>query len=588
MATNRQRACCKALSSLLCLLLAPACTSGVAPDSMPVLGAGASSSASAGVGSSANAQGGSGIGSGGSHDGSSGATTADCASPDASRVKFRVLTRLNRFEYDNTARDLLGDTSHVPLNTLPADFGDGAFDNNAAALTIDPSLAEQISQVAETLAQNAVLAGSAGRKLVFVCQTTDEACAQQIAGRFAARAWRRPLVAGELDKLFSLYKAARTGGFSFDEGVQTVVAAALVSPNFLFRPEIDGVLDSSDVHAITPYELATRLSYFLWNSMPDDDLTASAASGEIATSSGLATQLTRMWGSSKAEAFFVRFPGQWLHTLDISVAKAPAAEVFPAFNPTLKAAMEGETVRVMRDFMTSDLDFLGFLDAKFTYLNATLAKFYGIPGQFGDDFVRVDLTGNNQRGGILTQAAFLTLTSPSTRTSPVMRGQWVLARLLDAAPPPPPDDIPSLESQPTTQPQTMRQKMLAHRTNASCTACHALMDPIGFGLENYDGIGNWRTTDNGLSVDASGDLGQGKTFNGGLALEALLKGDARVPRAVVKYLMSYALGRELDATDRCLIDEVTAAFQAADRNRMKDLVARVATLPTMKMRRGAP
>jgi len=584
MATNRQRACSKALSSLLCLLLAPACTSGVAPDSMSAVNAGASSSASAGAGSSANAEG----GSGGNHEGSSGAASMDCTSPDASRVKFRVLTRLNRVEYDNTARDLLGDTNHVPLNTLPADFGDGAFDNNAAALTIDPSLAEQISQVAEILAQNAVLAGSAGRKLVFVCPTTDEACAQQIAGRFAARAWRRPLAAGELDRLLSLYKAARAGGFSFDEGVQTVVAATLVSPNFLFRPEIDGMLDSSDVHAISPYELATRLSYFLWNTMPDEDLTASAASGEIATSAGLAAQLTRMWGSSKAEAFFVRFPGQWLHTLDISVAKQPAAEVFPEFDPALKAAMEGETVRVMREFMTSDLDFLGFLDAKFSYLNATLAKFYGIPGQFGSDFVRVDLAGNGQRGGILTQAAFLTLTSPSTRTSPVMRGQWVLARLLDAAPPPPPDDIPSLESQAATQPQTMRQKMIAHRTNASCAACHMLMDPIGFGLENYDGIGTWRTTDNGLPVDASGELGQGKAFNGALALEALLKSDIRVPRAVVKYLMSYALGRELDATDRCLIDEVTAAFQTEDRNRMKGLVARVATLSTMTMRRAAP
>jgi hypothetical protein len=503
-------------------------------------------------------------------------------------VEYRVLTRLNRAEYDNTARDLLGDANHVPLSTLPADFGDGAFDNNAAALTIDPSLAEQLSQVAETLAESAVAAGSAGRSLVFSCQTTDDACAQQIASRFAARAWRRPLAAGELDRLLTVYHAARTGGFSFSEGVQTVVTATLTSPNFLFRPEIDAVIDSSDIHAITPYELATRLSYFLWSTMPDDDLTASAASGAIATSSGLAGQLARMWSSPKAEALFARFPGQWLHTLDISIAKQPAAEVFPAFNAQLKAAMEGETASVMREFMTTDLDFLGFLDAKFSYLNAPLAQFYGIAGQFGNDFVRVDLSGNPERGGILTQAAFLTLTSPPERTSPVMRGQWVLARLLDAAPPPPPDNIPSLESEATTQPQTMRQKMTAHRTNPSCATCHTLMDPIGFGLENYDGIGNWRTTDNGLPVDASGELDKGKSFSGSLELEGILKADPRVPRAVVKYLMSYALGRELNAADHCLLDQVSAAFQAADRNRMKALVTRVATLPTMQMRRGAP
>ena len=189
--------------------------------------------------------------------------------------------------------------------------------------------------------------------------------------------------------------------------------------------------------------------------------------------------------------------------------------------------MEGETASVMREFMTTDLDFLGFLDAKFTYLNAPLAQFYGIAGQFGNDFVRVDLSGNPERGGILTQAAFLTLTSPPERTSPVMRGQWVLARLLDAAPPPPPDNIPSLESEATTQPQTMRQKMTAHRTNPSCAACHTLMDPIGFGLENYDGIGNWRTTDNGLPVDASGELDKGKSFSGSLELEAHPEGGSQ-------------------------------------------------------------
>jgi Protein of unknown function (DUF1592)/Protein of unknown function (DUF1588)/Protein of unknown function (DUF1595)/Protein of unknown function (DUF1587)/Protein of unknown function (DUF1585) len=587
MAITYKRAYKKVYSSLLCLLLAPACTSGVAGPGQQGSG-NTPGNAVPGGGSGALPPG---TGSGGAGTGT-GATSATCTAADQTQVSFRVLTRLNRAEYDNTARDLLGDTAHVALNALPADSGDGAFDNNADALFIDPSLTQKLSQVAETLAENALAVGSPGRKLVLTCQTTDDACAQQIAGTFAARAWRRPLAAGELDNLTALYKAARTAGFSFEQGVQTLVEGALMSPNFLFRPEIDPVADAATTHALSPYELATRLSYFLWSSMPDAALTASAASGELSTPAGVQTQVARMWASPNAESFFERFPGQWLHTIDLSLAPVP--EIYPAFNPALQTAMEGETAHFMREVMTGDVDFMSFLDAKFTYVNAALAKFYGIPGQFGTDFTRVDLTGNTQRGGVLTQASFLTLTSAPERTSPVMRGQWVLARLLNAAPPAPPNNIPSLESEAGANPgpQTMRQKMVAHRTMPTCTACHAVMDPIGFGLENYDGIGQWRTADNGIAVDASGDLGGGKTFNGPFQLQSLLKSDPRVPRAVVQYLLSYALGRELaldpGGADVCLLDGVTAGFQTTDMNRMKALVARVATLPVVQSRRGAP
>jgi hypothetical protein len=596
MAITYKRAYKKAFSTLLCLLLAPACTSGVAggPSGQQ------SSNGPPGVNSNNNDVPGGGAGSvvppgpvGTA--GSAGATNpsgAPCTAADQAQVSFRVLTRLNRAEYDNSARDLLGDTAHVALNTLPADFGDGAFDNNAAALTIDPTLTQEFSQVAETLAENALAAGSPGRALLLTCQTTDNTCAQQIAGNFAARAWRRPLAAGELDRLTALYTAARSAGFSFEQGVQTVVEGVLMSPNFLFRPEIDAVVDAPTTHALSPYELATRLSYFLWSSTPDAALEASAASGDLSTPAGLQTQVDRMWASPNAEAFFQRFPGQWLHILGLSLQ--PAQDVFPAFNAALQTAMEGETTRFMRELMTTDVDFMSFLDAKFSYVNAALAQFYGIPGQFGSDFTRVDLTGNTQRGGILTQASFLTLTSAPERTSPVMRGQWVLARLLNAAPPAPPNNIPTLASEAAANPgmQSMRQKMIAHRTMPSCTACHAVMDPIGFGLENYDGIGQWRTTDNGVAVDASGDLGNGQTFNGAIELQNLLKSDARVPRAVVQYLLSYALGRELaldpGGADVCLLDGVAAGFKATDKNRMKALVSRVANLPVVQTRRGAP
>ena len=571
MATTQRRAYGSCLSSLVFLLLAPGCTSGAAGPELSAAGGTTAVSGAAGeAGSTSSAAG------------------AQCTSAEVNRVGFRVLTRLNRAEYDNTARDLLGDTAHVPRNALPADFGDGAFDNNADALTIDPSLGQQLSQVAETLAENALAAGSPGRKLLLICEATDHACAERVLSQFASRAWRRPLRPGELDRLLALYDSARSAAFSFDQGLQTAIQGTLLSPNFLFRPEIDAVADSPEVNAVAPYELASRLSYFLWSSMPDDALLASAASGDLLTGAGLQTQFARMWNHPNAEAFFQRFPGQWLHTLDVSVAKQPAAEVFPAFNATLKDAMEGETLRFMRELVTSDRDFLDLLDADFTYLNAPLAQFYGIAGQFDSEFIRVDLTGNAQRGGILTQASFLTLTSPPERTSPVMRGQWVLARLLDAPPPPPPDNIPNLDSEVSATPQTMRQKMLAHRTNPSCAACHAAMDPVGFGLENFDGIGQWRTTEKGLAIDASGELGLGQGFNGARELQSLLKSDPRVPRAVVKYLLSYALGRQVGDADRCLVDNVTTAFQSADKNRMKALVARVTALPAFLMRRGAP
>jgi len=499
------------------------------------------------------------------------------------------MTRLNRAEYDNTVRDLLGDTSHVALTTLPADFGDGAFDNNAAALSIDPALAAEFASLAETLAEKAMAENSPGRALLLVCNAQTDACARQIGDTFAARAWRRPLANGESDRLFGLYSATRSAGFSFEQGIQELVTGALASPNFLFRPELDATPDAPTQHPLSASELASRLSYFLWSSMPDGVLTAAAESGGLTSGSGLADQVKRMWQDAKADAFKSRFPGLWLRTLDIGIGKEPAAEIYPNYDAALKAAFEGETARFMADFVSGDLNFLDFIDGKFSYVNQRLARFYGLSGDFGDSFARVDLTGNSQRGGILTQGSFLTLTSAPERTSPVMRGQWVLARLLDSPPPPPPANIPAIDAQPNTAGTTMRQRMSAHVKNPACAGCHDLMDPIGFGLENYDGIGAYRTTDNGAPIDASGKLaGDDQPFNGALALEGILKRDPRLPRAVVRYLAGYALGRELGPSDECLVGALSQAFQSDDNGRFSSLVARVSQLDEMQQRRGAP
>jgi hypothetical protein len=502
------------------------------------------------------------------------------------------MTRLNRVEYDNTVRDLLGDTTHAVLDALSPDSGDGGFDNNAAALTISPSLASQYEALALKLAANAMAKGSPGRASVLgTCtpQSLGEAtCGTQAATEFAARAWRRPLQAGEADSLVGIYTQARDAGLSFDDGMKFLVEAVLLSPYFLFRPELDATPDSTEQHPVDPYELASRLSYFVWSSMPDAALIDAAEKGTLGTSAGVQAELARMWSDSKADALVARFPGLWLNTQNVTVSKAPATDIFPEFDAALQTAMQTETSLFMRDFMTTDVNFMDFMSAKFTYLNAKLAKFYGIAGQFNDTFQRVALDGNTQRGGILTQASFLTVTSLSERTSPVRRGQWVLARVLADPPPPPPDMVPPLDNTTVPAGATMRERLEAHVGKGACAGCHAVMDPIGFGLENYDAIGAWRDTDNGSPVDASGTLDTGASFTGGVPLEAFLRQDPRMPVAVVKYLLSYALGRETQAADDCVVARLAQAFDGEDNGRMSALVRRVVATDAMLSRRGAP
>jgi hypothetical protein len=522
-------------------------------------------------------------------------TTTACATSGETLVPFRALTRLNRVEYDNTARDLLGDTAHTPLNTLPADGGDGGFDNNAAALLIDPTLAQTYEQLAETLAANAMAAGSPGRALVLVCTTTDAACVTQIATTFAGRAWRRPATTAEVTNLVALYNATVAAGFSSDDATQILIEGALLSPNFLFRPEIDATPDVPSQHPISPYEVATRLSYYLWSSMPDAALEAAAASGQLSTRAGILQQEQRMWADPKASAFVSRFPGEWLNTLNITAENTPDPTVFPAFTATLQADMQAETAAFMADLVTGDENFLDFVDGKFTYLNQDLATFYGISGTFGTTLTRVDLTGNTQRGGILTQGSFLTVTSVANRTSPVDRGQWVLARMMASPPPAPPANVPQVSAPVPSDGETFRQIMEMHVSTPACASCHNLMDPIGFGLENYDGIGEWRTTDNGLPIDASSTLvPSGQNFDGALQLESILKADPRLPSAVVQFSLSYALGRDASTAsgewgdDQCVVGALTTAFQTTDNTRMAAFVSRIAGSDDMRMRRETP
>jgi hypothetical protein len=344
----------------------------------------------------------------------------------------------------------------------------------------------------------------------------------------------------------------------------------------LFRPEINTSPDATGSRAVSAFELATRLSYYLWSSMPDDTLLSAAANNQLSTPAELMQQVTRMLASPKAEALYSRFPGLWLQTLDIDHERPPAAEIYPAWNDDLAADMQAETAAFMRTFMTEDVDFLGFLDAKFTFLNQRLGQFYGIDGTFGGELQRTELRGA-QRGGILTHGAVLRVTSFAERTSPVARGQWILARVLNSPPPPPPADltIASLEEADSAgAPSTTREKLELHRQDPRCAACHAVMDPLGFGLEHYDGIGAWRTEENGVPVSAEGKLTDGTVIKDALELSAALKLDPRVSRSVASFLLSYSLGRVISPNDRCRVNDLDSAFIASGR-RLQSLLFHV-------------
>jgi hypothetical protein len=324
--------------------------------------------------------------------------------------------------------------------------------------------------------------------------------------------------------------------------------------------------------------------------MPDDALLEAAGSGALDGEAGLSEQVARMLSDAKAESFYARFPGLWLRVQNIAGERPPVPELYPQWSAELGRDMMAETAAFMHEFMTQDLNFLGFLDANFSYLNQRLADFYGIEGNFTEELERTELD-SEQRGGILTHGSVLRVTSPSERTSPVIRGAWVLARILNAPPPPPPDtlDIPNLEEADGTAatPTTTRAKLEAHRADAKCSGCHSLIDPLGFGLEHYDGIGAWRDTENGVAIDASSTLATGEPLDGAKELEGLLKADPRVSRGIAAYLLSYSLGRVPTPDDKCRLDALNVAFGASDYH-MQDLVHLVANNDAFKTRTMSP
>jgi len=400
-------------------------------------------------------------------------------------------------------------------------------------------------------------------KRVFVCAQQTPACAQTIVSAFARRAFRRPVTVSETAPFVKLYALARQQGDSFQEGIVTALQGVLVSPNFLFRVERDGPVSTRKAYApVSQFELASRLSYFLWSSMPDAELQAVAGQGRLRQPAVMQAQVKRMLRDPKARALVENFAGQWLQFKNIDVMK-PDPGKFPDFDESLRFAMRRETELFFEEMIREDGSVLNVLDANYTYMNERLARFYGIPGIEGPAFQRVDMSRNPRGGGVLAHGSVLTISSYSTRTSPVLRGKWILENLLNAPPPPPPPAVPSLDDTKVGQSASLRQQMEEHRKNPACASCHSRMDPLGFGLENFDAVGGWRTMDGKFPVDATGTLPGGKTFSGPVELKASLRDskDAFV-RGLTDKLLTYALGRGLERPDRLVIAAIASKLPA--------------------------
>ncbi len=404
--------------------------------------------------------------------------------------------------------------------------------------------------------------------------------------RFATRAFRRPATSDEVDRLMAIYGLARKEGEKFERGIQLGVQATLTSPYFLFKVEYDRKSKDGKPTPITDFELATRLSYYLWSSMPDDTLLDLAREGKLKDDAVLEEQVRRMLKSRKSRALVENFAGQWLQLRNLKTVQ-PDPKLFPEFDESLRAAMLKETEEYFATILKEDRSILEFIDSDYTVLISRMARYYKIkgfkPGK-QDVPVKVTLT-DGRRGGVITQASVLTVTSNATRTSPVKRGKFILEQFLGAPPPPPPPDVPELKESGVDLKATLRKRMEQHRADPNCAVCHAKLDPLGFGLENYDAIGAWREKEGEATIDASGTLPSGQSFSGAKELKAILKGrSGEFTRCLAEKLMTYGLGRGLDYYDRCAVDRIAQAVEK-DGHKFSRLVVEIVKSDAFRKRR---
>ncbi len=391
------------------------------------------------------------------------------------------------------------------------------------------------------------------RRAIFTCRpatrSAERACASEILGRLARRAYRQPIGKAELEPVLAFYDAGRRSG-TFESGIQRGLQRILASPRFVFRVERDpDAVPVGGTFRVTDVELASRLSFFLWSTLPDEELLKVAADGRLHDPAVLDRQVRRMLGDARAQALVSNFAGQWLHLRNVR-SVLPNSDEFPDFDDNLRQSFRRETELLFESLMREDRSVLDLITADYTFVNERLARHYGIPNVYGSRFRRVAVT-DEARKGLLGHGSVLAVTSHAERTSPVLRGKWVLDNILGLPVPPPPPDIPPLKpAEEGARPKTLREQMAEHRANPVCASCHNVMDPIGFALENFDAVGAWRTREPGGAIDASGQLADGTKVNGVVTLrQAILNRPDVFVGTMTEKLMTYALGRGVDARD---------------------------------------
>jgi mono/diheme cytochrome c family protein len=437
-------------------------------------------------------------------------------------------------------------------------------------------------------------AGGAGdtpsRRRIFVCRpaapSAEERCASTILSTLARRAYRRSVTDEDLRVPLQFYKEARAGG-DFETGIEMALRAILTSTEFLFRIERDPAdAKPNQNYRVSDVELASRLSFFLWSSIPDDELLDLAVQKKLHESAVLDQQVRRMMADARSKALVTNFAGQWLYLRNLAAA-SPDPRLFPDFDENVRQAMQQETELFFQSIVKEDRSVMDLLAADYTYLNERLAKHYGIPNVYGSHFRRVALSGDSKRGGLLSQGSILTVTSYANRTSPVLRGKWILENILGTPPPPPPGNVPPLgENNPVGKALTMRERMAQHRTNPACSSCHQLMDPIGLAVENFDAVGRWRNRGEGdMPIDPAGALPSGATFEGVAGLrKALVDRPEVFVTTVSEKLLTYALGRGLDFYDAPTVRGITRDARNKD-YRFSSLMTGVVKSAPFQMRR---
>ena len=504
----------------------------------------------------------------------------DPTHPDPGRVTLR---RLNRIEYRNTVRDLTG----IDYNTLeefpPDDTGYG-FDTVGDVLSVSPLLIEKYMQAAEVIIEKAVPKTTGDEPDRFFIQGKPPeqpaarlAYAREVLRLFASRAFRRPVDGPTLDRLTAIAETVYTGpGQTFEAGVGQAMVAILASPRFLFRfdesipPRPDAPFSPLD-----EYALASRLSYFFWSTMPDQELFDLARRGDLRRN--LAEQVERLLRNSRSDALIQNFAGQWLQARDVEGVSLNERAVFRRegirrrfeLDRSLRLAMRRETESYFGHVIRDDRPIVELLDSDYTFMDEKLAEFYGVPGVEGDAVRRVTLPPDSPRGGVLTMGTLLTVTSNPTRTSPVKRGLFILDNILGTPPPPAPPNVPDLEEverEFQDRPPTMREAMEAHRGNALCHSCHSRMDPLGLALENFNALGLFRETERDQPIDASGQLITGESFNDIRELKRILTNERRLDfyRCLTEKLLTYALGRGLEYYDVHAVDQIVDQLEQAD------------------------